>query len=225
MFRSALLLSVLVASVAAAQAVAPMTPPMRPPAVRPVVNEPYFPTPGSTPAGAGAYVPTSDGNGVHVPQSPNKRILPATKEVGLWAADGAQGAATTMPAIFDIALPYPVGATTPDAQWWSNVCGRTMTDAAKRKGTDVHFAGLSMHLRQCLAAKSYLRCAEGIRDLFKGGARPNRVVDEMQAHANALVKYNCLHPDLVSPHAEALRELFAEWEARLPDAMTSIPNP
>lgn len=70
------------------QQAAPARAPMRPPAARPVVNSPHFPAPGATPAGAGAYrgepLPSAS-----VPRSPNKRVLPASAEPGLWAADGA----------------------------------------------------------------------------------------------------------------------------------------
>jgi hypothetical protein len=84
------------------------------PAPRPPVYTPGY-APGTsaeptyTPQGAGASHGGLPGSSSSVPRSPNKRILPATKEPGLWAADGAPSASrNTTPRILKFELAPPV---------------------------------------------------------------------------------------------------------------------
>jgi hypothetical protein len=217
------------------------------PAYVPVAPPPAY-TPGFAPGTPAEPVYTPPGTGLpmpgqpdygqpEVPRSDNNRVLDDEysphREPGLWAADGNPVAsADAMPPIFDIQLPYPANATTPDARWWSDMCGKTMNDAAKRLGTDAEFASHPPYMRMCLAARAYLRCADGVQDVFRSpstaGVQPRpspRAVRDMRAHAVELVKHNCVHHDIPEQSEERLRETFDAWAEGLPDAMKAIPGP
>jgi hypothetical protein len=130
-----LLLSVFLLPDARAQA-----PVMRPPATPPVVTPNYFPgstgNPVHTPAGAGAsHGGLAEHGKAAVPRSPNKRILPPTKEAGLWAADGAPVASNapgTM--LFGLIAPFPQDKPSVETLKWLHTCAGAMDEAAKDSG-------------------------------------------------------------------------------------------
>jgi hypothetical protein len=219
---------------AQAPAIRPPARPVVPPALTPGYNPNTPPDPVYTPPGTG--LPEVGQPGTHaapVKRSPNTRALPdefdPKKEPGFWAADGATRAtADTMPPIFDVPFPYPHSTTSPAERWWSDMCAKTMTHTAKNIGMDAEFAKLPLFKRQCLAARAYLYCANGILDALRGmaKARPNtRAAEATQRHATALVKYNCVHGDVMAPHEKPLRDLFEKWDEGLPDALSSMPTP
>lgn len=229
--RALVLLSLLLLSDSHAQAVVP---PPRPPLVRPVVNEPYFPTPGATPEGAGLPGERVPGARVEpVKPSPNKSVKAVGAGPELWAADGApRASADKLPAIFGIAFPYPPSATVPDARRWSDLCGTTMDNTAKQGGADAAFSKYPAHIRMCLAAEAYLYCAKGLDRLFRdlsGGkvlAKADaRAVLDMEAHARMLVSFNCRHRDQTDPLEPSLLALYAEWEAAVRAGATPKPTP
>lgn len=97
------ILVVLAAAIAHAQAVRPA------PSTGPLIQQqpPSYPTQVYVPAGAGASHGGLASPGAKLaPESLNKRLLPPTKESGLWAADGAPSAVTDG-TIFGVALPLP----------------------------------------------------------------------------------------------------------------------
>jgi hypothetical protein len=177
MFRFAFFLALIAASIANAQAGAPMPTPVRPPLVRPVVNEPYFPTPGATPAGAGIVVPTREGGEQVVPRSPNKRILPATKEAGLWAADGAPRAVVLdeIPQIQGISLPFAPSATTDDEKYLTRYCAYRMNAVFWYLELTQRASSLPPDVRACLVGKLYEHCARVARESYEEQERSGNV--------------------------------------------------
>ena len=147
MHRSALLV-VLFAGLARAQAVAPLLEPVVEPA-------PSFPTPGATPAGAGAshgMLPTTEQE--LAPRSPNRRMLPPMKEPGLWAADEVKASTEDRPApdIAGIPLPQPSAV----ARKCANVANKALQEAKNA----ALLAQLQEADRRCVAAQMFLYCAE-----------------------------------------------------------------
>jgi len=147
-------LALFATAAAHAQMVAP--PPMRPPMVRPVVNEPYFPTPGATPAGAGLETgDTSTAPALH--RSPNKRVLPVSRESGLWAADGAP-VASVAERLFGVDIPEPNGSA--ELVEASRACVSTVAAAARAVGADKDALLFPPRVRDCMATWAYLMCAK-----------------------------------------------------------------
>lgn len=151
--RPPLLFAVLLSSAVHAQAVRPA------PSPGPLVVQqpPTYPGATLTPTGAGA----SHG-GLAAPQkalappSPNKRLLPPTKEVGLWAADGESIAGAGESSIFGAVVPLqtypPHGA--------ENVLGACAADmaAALRTARMDKLLLFPGPVRACMAARAYLQC-------------------------------------------------------------------
>jgi len=110
-----------------------------------------------TPNGAGLYDPTRGTQQPTVPRSPNKRVLPATKEAGLWAADGAP-TASARELLFGVDIPDPAGsAVLVDA---SRACVDTVAHAARAVGADKDAMLFPPRVRSCMAAWAYFMCAK-----------------------------------------------------------------
>lgn len=133
---------------------------------------PVAPAPAYAPPGAGAPMVGQPGQqgAPEVPRSPHKRVLPATKEPGLWASDSS--AASNLPAvprIVGVDLPFPPGATKDEEKYIARTCGQEMSRVVQGLRTlnkwDV--TGLSLEERRCIAARLYEHCASGRRTLFE----------------------------------------------------------
>lgn len=217
-FRLSIASAALVASSAYAQAPAIEVPPMRPPLVRPVVNPPSFPTPGATPAGAGIVVPTPEGGEQVVPRSPNKRILPATKEPGLWAADGAPMASGgDAPSLFGVALPEPTGAAMLVEA--SRACVSTVEAAAKSIGADKGVAVYPPLVRKCMAAWAYLMCAKHRHEAMLPSPGADDKIDYEKAnavsrlvmHALQIERAACRDVTRTEEQMDVLDAIDAQW--------------
>ena len=113
-----------------------------------------------TPAGAGASHGGLPQSAEEVPRSPNKRLLPATKEAGLWAADGAP-ATKRPPLILDVLMPTALESTDERGLRLAQQCAAKVEAMLRH---DPHFDPAALHLpfdeRKCLAARLYVICAE-----------------------------------------------------------------
>lgn len=216
-----LLLAFLIPTTANAQAMRPA-----PAASGPLITQP--PPPGQptyTPAGAGASHGGLATPAAAVPRSPNKRLLPPTKEAGIWAADGAPSAsAATMPPIFGIALGLPE-AVTPSAKQWSNFCAATLGDTAKSTGTEALFASVHAQLRRCLASRAYLACAFDVADLSGANAPDAQTAKAMVAHGKALVAFNCREGQADPKNEPPYRAMVEQWRKDLPGRLTPTTAP
>lgn len=132
----------------------------------PVHTPGYFPgTPAEpvyTPQGAGLpgeRVPAT--RAAPVQHSPNKRVLPATGEAGVWAADGdpalSAGVGGTSP-LFGASVPYP--SSQHHVEQVMEKCVAGLREVAEKTGHEDAIAQLPLPVRKCLAARAIAFCAE-----------------------------------------------------------------
>lgn len=153
-----LLAALAVGSLASAQAMRP--PPAAAPAPAPAViiqQPPSYPGATYTPTGTGLPAMGQPGSQrPAVERSPNKRVLPPTKEPGLWAADGAPRAGEEPGTIFGapVQLPEhpPLGATAV-----RGVCAYDMARAAGAARMKL-ILSFPDAVRACMAASAYFQC-------------------------------------------------------------------
>jgi hypothetical protein len=155
--RLAFLLLALTTAPVLAQAVRPVPRPPGSTVVQPPLSYPTLP---STPEGIGLYRPES--GGAPAPRSPNTRVLPATTEPGVWAADGdpalraSASAAGASPEILGVALPLsPEGKSAA-----AGSCASTVADILKRLGIEQELLALPEPARRCAAALLYAQCIQ-----------------------------------------------------------------
>lgn len=209
------ILVVLAAAIAHAQAVRPA------PATGPLIHQqpPSYPTQVHAPAGAGAsHGGLAAPRPAPVPDSPNKRLLPPTKEPGLWAADGAP-VGVGGPRLFDVEIPHirnehdlPVAGET---EW----CTKGLAKAADAAGWRERIENYSAEVRACMAATAYLRCAA---DHFRwvstpetpGARRIGASVDMARAtvnHARDLMTKDCRDVALSDEQKQAIQTIITHW--------------
>lgn len=204
-------LFVLAAAVAHAQAARPS------PAPGPLIVQqpPSYPPTTHTPPGAGAShgglpAPAT----ALTPNSPNKRLLPPTKEPGLWAADGAQATLAMPYRIFDVEVPFPPDAYDALAKKQTGMCAEDLMDALLSSGLHDEVMSYPMDARRCMAAQSYRSCAgsvlgHALRDRERGVPTSPETIDHMrsmQRHALLLEARWCKGVTL-TPQQEKARDV------------------
>jgi hypothetical protein len=136
---------------------------------------PVFVAPGYTPAGAGLpgeYMPGPPEPAVE--RSPHKRVLPPTKEPGIWAADRPASPPTEPdgwrvdPVILGVLIPYPPRLMAEEHKEPMQRCGYMSQRAITSVATTAQLAALSLDERRCLAAKLYLFCMTRERRIVDG---------------------------------------------------------
>lgn len=202
------LLAVLLSSVVHAQAVRPAPAPAAAPP----------PRPGATyaPAGGGASHGGLATPEAAVPRSPNKRLLPPTKEAGLWAADGAPVAASTNE-IFGAVVPLPQHPPL-GADHLLGVCAADMTAAMRAVRMDKMLA-FPDDVRRCLAARAYFQCAlrEGMSPPKRAGREVPRAWDPAYVKmavvplAEALIKKQCEGVTITEEQNAALNAVLEKY--------------
>jgi hypothetical protein len=193
------------------------------PAMQPapiVEPAPAFPAPSLTPAGAGASHGMLPAPQAEVPRSPNKRVLPASSEPGLWAADGAPRAATPL-RLFDVEIPYPGTATHPDAIAETEGCVATLARASDARAR-ARLATMPLEQRSCLAAQALLHCAaEEVKkrkameaDKQPIGPLAGHNAERLWRHALGLVAARCRDSGVLTTDAmrEVLASVAAQWD-------------
>lgn len=125
-------------------------------------DAPGVPAPVFTPVGAGAPIlgqPGQHRSPPVLPPSPNKRILPATREPGIWAADETRAArdkADKEPvSVLDVPLPAPDGkASTRPVR----ACKAMIDTGLVEAGLKENLAALPQNVRRCVVARLLEAC-------------------------------------------------------------------
>jgi hypothetical protein len=164
------LLLLLLSGAAFAQGVpVPPRPPM-PPAYSPTTAVPVAP---------GYGVPPSS----PAPRGTDRRVLPPTREPGIWASDRPLGPdGYPLPVILGYELPIPPDAVTPIEREAPSMCARMMTDAAKAIHPD-RLKAIRPDALKCLAARLYDVCASHTHQEMLRAEREFRLVDHAMAQA------------------------------------------
>lgn len=138
---------------------------------------PAFVTPSATPAGTGLYRPNAPVGHPAAPLSPHKRVLPPTKESGIWAGD-APRASAAVPAfvtIEDVEIPIPE-ADSADARVVA--CGRGTGSAlnAKKESMRDALGRMLPDMKQCVVYLAWRHCM--LSDVWPdgGGDAAKRIV-------------------------------------------------
>lgn len=187
-----------------------------------VQQPPSYPGATYTPAGAGAYrgdpLPSKP-----VPRSPNKRILPATKEPTVYAADGDPQASVGH-WLFYVHIPTPEDTHGPVAKTSAQLCVDTLTGAANQIGKRALLDATPLQERMCIAARAFRHCAEAHRRAMERakeagkkatGPRydPIAVQDSvlLWKYAIALEAKNCADVRLSDEQYSALIAVLSRW--------------
>lgn len=220
--HSHLLLAALIAgSLASAQAMRP--PPAAAPASGPAIIIQQPPTyPGATYTPAGTGLPTIGQPGTQRPaveRSPNKRVLPPTKEPGLWAADGAPVAAARHH-LWGVEIPLPEGAMAHLVEREAWHCADGMDEVAKGIRKVAFIDTLPEDVRRCMVARAQYHCAfeEGLlaqRHVARGSTSDAARLEPLaalEAHALALRAKWCADDTLTDKQQTALRTVLDAWD-------------
>lgn len=141
------ILLILLSGAAFAQGAVRPPPPPRPPS--------YSPT---------TAVPVAPGYGVHPDPPPTNRgthtrVLPPTREPGIWASDGPKGEVVLpAPVVEGITLPYPPEAETA-AQRPVDMCADLVRSTLPAVDPAQSLRGLDVTRRRCEVARLYYACA------------------------------------------------------------------
>lgn len=130
----------------------------RPPAFNPATDAPIT-------IGQPGYGPEAR----PLPPQPNPRptrVLPPSREPGIWASDESYASTTPVQALVAL-FPYPPQAATPDAKSITDGCKTRMASALDFVRKAEALPRLPESIRKCLGAKLYLFCAEYAAQIVK----------------------------------------------------------
>jgi hypothetical protein len=173
----------------------------------------YRPTPPTIPpAPVGPHTVGQPGHVRTAPElerSPHKRVLPATREPGLWAGDRPKATKDpedlTPVTLLGIVLPF-----VPDAddlsRSYTRTCGEQMDYALARGNVEPRAQALSIIPRRCLAARLYQHCANGVVENYKTKAAAGETLDReflarvlaLKATADKFEKTSCVDKDAIA---------------------------
>ncbi|ATB40335.1 hypothetical protein CYFUS_005784 [Cystobacter fuscus] len=159
-WRAGACLLVLASATAPAQAPVPSQAPPRVPTP--------FSVPRLTPEGAGAPVIGQPGDQVPpAARSPNKRILPVTREPGLWAADEPQAASRRSPELPPRTVDELLVATPSPGAPEAKGCRQRLLRASRSSGHEETRRNLPQTPRDCLTARLVLHCVSSESTAFE----------------------------------------------------------
>jgi hypothetical protein len=188
----------------------------------PLIHQQPPSLPGAThaPAGAGASHGSLPGTQkASLPPSPNKRALPASREDGLWAADGAPEASVAPPTtVFGFHLPYP-GAATEDEKGAVNKCATTLSQAVYISRQFARVAMMEADVRRCLAYRAYELCIQTTLSALRPrpGEQPaaatvsRETLRRVWMHAAALAEGLCRDATPDAAAEDAFQKVTATW--------------
>lgn len=134
------------------------------PMVRPA---PAFVAPGHTPAGAGLpeYMP---GPPNPVQRGTDTRVLPPTKEPGIWASDRPKvSGELETPVMLGINIPVPVDDDDKPDYWVANMCAQTVYTTFLDATLKLPAQKLRYEERECLVGRLYEACVNSITRDYK----------------------------------------------------------
>lgn len=210
-----LLFVVLLSSAAHAQAVRPA------PSPGPLVQQPpSYPGATLTPAGAGASHGGLAAPEKVLPRSPNKRLLPPTKEPGLWAADGAP-VAVARRQLWGVVIPLPDGEAADVLEYEAWHCSMYMEGAAKGTPSERAIRAFPEDVLRCAVAISQHHCATSeVAAAKQRKARGeeldpdrNTVLAMIEAHMAALHIAWCSGITLSTDQRAVLSRVLRAWDA------------
>jgi len=218
----ALFAALTVCSLTRAQAMRP--PPAAAPAPAVIVQQPPS-YPGATYTPLGTGLPTMGQPGASRPavaRSPNKRVLPPTKEPGLWAADGAPSAVARHH-LWGVEIPLPEGATAHLVEREAWHCANGMDGVAGGIRKVAFISTLPEDVRRCMVARAQYHCAfeEGLlaqRNAARGSTSDTARIEALaalEAHALALRSKWCADVTLTDKQQTALRTVLDSWDKSL----------
>jgi hypothetical protein len=126
----------------------------------PVRTAPAFVRPGYTPAGAGlpGYMPGMDAPPA-APRGKDKRVLPPTREPGLWAADGAGASASEALKIAEVPIILPPSPEDPNPQT-DKGCVELVNEHLHNFNLWDRLIETRADYRACIAVQLYARCID-----------------------------------------------------------------
>lgn len=150
----------------------------------PVVERaPVFVTPGHTPAGAGLpeYMPVYETPTIE--RGRDRRVLPPTREPGIWASDEPRAGDTEPvpadPILFGVRLPFAPEAQTDLGRLPTRLCAFNMGRALSASSDFAQARRLNDFEKACLAAKLYAFCAATNLSDYKGHVKETGKMDEV----------------------------------------------
>lgn len=158
----------------------------------PVERAPVFVTPGYTPAGAGLpeYMPVHEAPTVE--RGRDRRVLPPTREPGIWASDSGSKAKPKPAVILGVVVPEPTDAHAPG--YTSGYCADVYNDIIDQNDLRSRSETLPLAVRRCMAAKLYDHC---ISSLLTQYARKNKTGELVHAYLEELKRHKRTTSDFV----------------------------
>lgn len=192
-----------------------------PPSTGPLIIQqpPSYPTPTYTPPGTGLPATGQPGaQPASAPRSPNKRILPATKGPGVWAADDGHGASAVLPPkVFGVDMPNPVSGNVVERAVM-DTCRHALSMASKESQQEQYLLTLPTDIRMCLAAKAHSMCSTLTLNLFQGSNQKAQFPPGMekallaaQQHAFSLEATYCSGVTIDQDAHDAHRKVMKQW--------------
>lgn len=151
------------------------------------------------------------GSTERAPRGTDKRVLPPTKEAGIWASDSerrprlpsANPSWPNPPILLGTPLPWAVVSNTEDDRYYARRCAYMSTAFGKYVAGDP--MALPALVRRCLAARLYAMCMKRIDEASKSRERDpysDAHVSATKARADAFMKEAC-EDEPSSPEADA----------------------
>lgn len=171
----------------------------------PVERAPVFVTPGYAPAGAGLpeYMPTAERE--TVPRGKDRRVLPPSREPGIWASD-SEPRASAEPfdgTVAGVSLPIAREMNTVEGLTQVAQCGLSLIDAAQRGKVMQRLERLPLETRRCLVAQMYRQCMATREQASSGSDK-----EALSRHVRIAKKYE----DLVCPSFRHTDETLAVFD-------------
>jgi hypothetical protein len=156
-----------------------------------------------------------------LPRSPHKRLLPPTREPGLWAGDAprASAEAEPTPALVGVLLPYPPEAHTVEEREPTMRCAQSLYDAARAVDMVAPLRKLSERQRRCVVAQLYSACAGSLlaeveflrREAREFDAAELRTLKAMKEAAAKFAQAECAGVPWDYGASDIISNVTSEW--------------
>lgn len=112
------------------------------------------------------------GSPEELPRGTDKRVLPPTREPGIWASDGEPKAVQdlTPPRLMGVLLPFPPAPDDPKEGHFARTCASKFNELIDLHRVAQQAARLPAGVRNCIAANLYQRCIAGLLKIHNAAA-------------------------------------------------------